>query len=75
VCTVLLFLAGYLGLAASLYPYAVPPTITFAEGAAQAETLKLALWGVTIVLPVVLAYTIYSYAVFRGKVGKTQYYH
>jgi cytochrome d ubiquinol oxidase subunit II len=75
VCTVLLFLAGYLGLAASLYPYAVPPTITFAEGAAQPETLRLALWGVTIVLPVVLAYTIYSYAVFRGKVGKTQYYH
>ena len=75
VCTVLLFLAGYLGLAASLYPHAVPPTLTFAEGAAQPETLKLALWGVTIVLPVVLAYTLYSYAVFRGKVGKNQYYH
>jgi cytochrome d ubiquinol oxidase subunit II len=74
VCTVLLFLAGYLGLAASLYPQAVPPTITFAEAAAQRETLRLALWGVTIVLPLVLAYTIYSYSVFRGKVGKDQYY-
>lgn len=75
VCTVILFLAGYLGLIASLYPYAVPPTITFREAAAQRETLHLALWGVIIVLPVVLGYTIYSYSVFRGKVGKEQYYH
>jgi cytochrome bd ubiquinol oxidase subunit II len=74
-CTVLLFLAGYLGLVASLYPYAVPPTITFHEAAAQRETLRLALWGVAIVLPVVLAYTTYSYSVFRGKVGSEQYYH
>ena len=75
VCTIILFLVGYLGLIASLYPYAVPPTITFHEAAAQQETLRLALWGVLIVLPVVLAYTIYSYSVFRGKVGKEQYYH
>jgi cytochrome d ubiquinol oxidase subunit II len=38
VCTVVLFLAGYLGLAASLYPYAVPPSITFQEAGAQKET-------------------------------------
>jgi cytochrome d ubiquinol oxidase subunit II len=75
VCTVLLFLAGYLGLIASLYPYAVPPTITFKEAAAQRETLRLVLWGAVIVLPVVLGYTIYSYSVFRGKVGKEHYYH
>jgi cytochrome d ubiquinol oxidase subunit II len=75
VFTVVLFLAGYLGLVTSLYPHAVPPTITFREAAAQKETLQLALWGVIIVLPVVLAYTLYSYSVFRGKVGEEQYYH
>ena len=75
VCTVLLFLAGYLGLIASLYPYAVPPTVTFEEAAAQRETLRLALWGAVIVLPVVLGYTIYSYSVFRGKVSEERYYH
>jgi cytochrome d ubiquinol oxidase subunit II len=69
VCSVVLFLAGYLGLAASLYPYAVPPNITFRESAAQTETLRFTLWGAMIVLPVVLAYTAYSYSVFRGKVG------
>jgi len=74
-CSVVLFLAGYLGLVASIYPYAVPPTITFQEAAAQRETLRFTLWGVIIVLPLVLGYTVYSYSVFRGKVGKESYYH
>jgi len=74
-CSVALFLAGYLGLVASIYPYAIPPSITFNEAAAQYETLRFTLWGVVIVLPVVLGYIIYSYSVFRGKVGKERFYH
>ena len=34
-CSVVLFLAGYLGLIASVYPYAIPPGITFQQSAAQ----------------------------------------
>jgi cytochrome d ubiquinol oxidase subunit II len=71
---VVLFFAGYLGLAASLYPYALPPSITFREAVAQHETLRFTLWGAIIVLPLVLAYTVYSYTVFSGKVGKEKYY-
>jgi cytochrome d ubiquinol oxidase subunit II len=74
-CSVVLFLAGYLGLIASIYPYAVPPSITFQEAAAQRDTLRFTLWGVIIVLPLVLGYTVYSYSVFRGKVGKENYYY
>ncbi len=74
-CSVIFFLAGYLGLIASVYPYAIPPTITFQQAAAQHETLRFTLWGTIIVLPVVLTYIIYSYTVFRGKVGKQAYYH
>lgn len=73
--TVVLFLAGYLGLIASIYPYAIPPVMTFRQAAAQEATLRLTLWGVLIVLPVVLSYTIYSYWIFRGKVRKEAYYH
>ncbi len=73
-CTVFLFLAGYLGLAASLYPYAVPPSITFQEAIAQHETLRFTLWGAVIVMPLVLGYTIYSYSVFRGKAGREGYH-
>jgi len=74
VSSVIFFFAGYLGLIASIYPYAVPPSITFQEAAAQQETLRFTLWGVIIVLPLVLGYTVYSYTVFSGKVGKERYY-
>jgi len=74
-CSVLLFLAGYLGLIASLYPYVLPPSVTFQEAVAQHETLYFTLWGVMIVFPLVLGYTIYSYSVFRGKVGKEEYHY
>ena len=73
--SVIFFFAGYLGLIASIYPYAIPPSITFQEAAAQEETLRFTLWGVIIVLPFVLGYTIYNYVVFRGKVRKEGYYH
>ncbi len=75
VSSVIFFFAGYLGLFSSMYPYAVPPSITFHDAAAQRETLRITLWGAAIILPVVLGYTIYSYSVFRGKVGKEGYYH
>ena len=74
-CAVGLFLSGYLGLATSFYPYAIPPTLTLWEAASQTETLSFMLWGALIVLPVVVGYLIYSYAVFRGKVGSGLYAH
>jgi cytochrome bd ubiquinol oxidase subunit II len=69
-----LFLSGYLGLVTSLYPYAIPPVVTLAQAAAQPETLRITLWGAIIVLPFVVGYAIYSYAVFRGKVDADLYY-
>jgi cytochrome d ubiquinol oxidase subunit II len=75
VWSVSLFLSGYFGLATSLYPYAIPPTVTLWEAASQRESLSFTLWGAVIVLPVVLAYLVYSYAVFRGKVGEEGYGH
>ncbi len=71
---VVLFLSGYLGLAASLYPYAIPPSVTLWDAAARPETLRFTLWGACIVLPVVLACTAYSYWVFRGKAGEKEGY-
>jgi cytochrome d ubiquinol oxidase subunit II len=74
ISSVVFFFAGYLGLIASIYPYVVPPSITFQDAAAQHETLSFTLWGVVIVLPLALGYTVYSYMVFRGKVGTKLYY-
>jgi cytochrome d ubiquinol oxidase subunit II len=73
-CSILLFLSGYLGLITSLYPYVIPPVVTIQDAAAQLETMRFTLWGAGIVLPFVLGYLIYSYWVFRGKVGQETYY-
>ena len=74
ICSINLFLSGYFGLATSMYPYAIPPTLTLYEAAAQPETLLFTLWGAVIVLPIVMAYIVYSYTVFRGKVSHEGYY-
>lgn len=74
VCSILLFLSGYFGLATSLYPYAIPPTVTIQEAASQMETMRFVLWGAVIVLPFVLGYLFYSYWIFRGKVSEEKYY-
>ena len=75
IASVVFFFAGYLGLFASLYPHALPPDITFYDAAAEQATLRLTFWGAVVILPVVLAYTVYSYWIFRGKVGEERYYH
>ncbi len=75
IASVLFFFSGYLGLFSSLYPDAVPPTVTFYDAAAQYETMRFTLWGAAVTLPIVLAYTIYSYSVFRGKIGERSSYH
>jgi len=72
---VILFLSGYFGLMTSLYPYVIPPAITVWDAAAQQETLRFILWGAIIVLPFVCGYAIYSYSVFRGKVGSGETYY
>ena len=68
VCAVLLFLLGYLGLLISLFPYLVPWSLTLYEAAAAPNAQALLLAGAVILLPTILAYTVYVYWVFRGKV-------
>lgn len=63
-----LFLSGYSGLLTSLYPFAIPPSVTIYQAAAQPESLSFMLLGVGVVLPLVVAYSFYSHWVFRGKV-------
>jgi cytochrome d ubiquinol oxidase subunit II len=72
---VALFLLSFLGLGISLWPYAVPRTLTIWDAAAQPETQLFILIGVLILLPLILAYTGYSYWVFRGKLRGNEGYH
>jgi cytochrome d ubiquinol oxidase subunit II len=75
VCALLLFVLSFVGLAISLYPYLVPPEITIYEAAGPPESLSFLLAGAVVLLPIILAYTAYSYWVFRGKVRAGEGYH
>lgn len=74
-CSVALFLIGYIGLAVSLWPYIVPFAMTPAEAAAADNALSLMLWGAGPLLPLILGYTAYVYWVFRAKVAEDGAYH
>ena len=70
-----LFAMCYLGLAISLYPYVVPPTITLWDAAAATQSQGFLLIGTLFLLPVIFMYTGWSYWVFRGKVTSEMGYH
>ena len=70
-----LFVMSYLGIAISLYPMIVPYHFTLWEAASLRRTQAFLLVGTSVLLPVILMYTGWSYWVFRGKVRADIGYH
>ena len=70
-----LFILSYIGLCVSFFPYIVPSSITLWEAAAPDNSLSFLLVGAVVLIPLILIYTVYSYWVFRGKVGAVTAYH
>lgn len=70
-----LFGAAFAGLAGSLFPYLIPPRISYREAANPDISLAFLLVGAAILLPVILGYTAYGYWIFRGKVRAGEGYH
>ncbi len=73
--TIGIFLLCFTGLGIGISPYIVPRAVTIAEAAAPDKSLMFMLVGALILLPMILAYTAYSYWVFRGKVDPNAGYH
>lgn len=73
--TIAIFVLSYAGLGVSFYPHLVPPGLTIAEAAAPDSSLRFILVGAAVLIPMILAYTAYSYWVFRGKVRHGDGYH
>ncbi len=73
VLLILVFVLGFLGLAYSIYPYVVIDQLTIWQAASSPAALKAILVGVCISVPMITAYTVFSYRVFRGKTGKLRY--
>ncbi|MCU0826559.1 MAG: cytochrome d ubiquinol oxidase subunit II [Tabrizicola sp.] len=73
VATIALFALGFAGMAYSFYPFIVPEALTIYEAASAPEALSIILVGTMIVLPTIIAYSVLSYWIFRGKATKLSY--
>lgn len=71
-CTSGIFTLGFAGLVVSLFPYLLPNQLTIWEAAAPDTSLKFLLVGIVIFIPLILAYTLWGYRVFAGKVEDYQ---
>lgn len=71
---VIIFILTFVGLAVSYFPYIVPNQLTIWQSVAYADSLNFLFYGAAIVIPTILAYTIFSYRVFWGKVEALKYY-
>jgi cytochrome d ubiquinol oxidase subunit II len=68
-----LFSLAFAGLAYSFYPYVVPEALTLVEAAAAPESLLIILAGVIVVMPIIVATTVFAYRVFGGKATSLSY--
>jgi cytochrome bd ubiquinol oxidase subunit II len=71
--TVGVFLLAFYGLAYSLFPWLVIDQITIWQAASAPEAMGVILLGAAVVLPMIVAYTVFSYRVFWGKSTALKY--
>lgn len=71
--TIGIFILSFSGLAYSTFPYLVLGKITIWESASSKESLFLIFWGVLVVVPTIIAYTILSYKIFFGEAKHLEY--
>ncbi|HTU67815.1 MAG TPA: cytochrome d ubiquinol oxidase subunit II [Steroidobacteraceae bacterium] len=74
VLTLAVFGVSFVGLGISFYPYLIPNSVTLQAAAAPESSQVFMLIGASVLVPVILAYTAWSYWVFRGKVAHDGYH-
>ena len=73
VWTLLLFLLSFIGLGLVIFPYIIPAQITIYQAAASPSSLVFMIVFIGFLIPIMLAYNIYNYIVFKGKVITEEY--
>jgi cytochrome d ubiquinol oxidase subunit II len=68
----LFFLAAFLSLASMFWPHMIPYSITVAGAAAPDASLRFLFYGAIVVLPIIIAYTVGVYWIFRGKIVRAR---
>ncbi len=74
-CVIAWFALCFAGLGISFWPLMVPPDVTIWQASAPPASQRFLLAGAVFLVPAILAYTVYSYWVFRGKLNADTHYH
>ncbi|WP_332812342.1 cytochrome d ubiquinol oxidase subunit II [Sphingomonas sp.] len=69
-----LFALSFVGLGISIWPDVIPGRVSIWQAAAPYQSQLFLLIGAAALIPLILAYTAWSYWVFRGKVGEQGYH-
>jgi cytochrome d ubiquinol oxidase subunit II len=70
-----IFLLAFFGLVISTIPYLVPPSLTIWQAASHPSSQVFYLIGASILMPMILAYTVLVFWLFRGKLKPGEGYH
>ncbi|CAM2840187.1 cytochrome d ubiquinol oxidase subunit II [Vibrio mytili] len=71
----IIVILGFAGLGVSIWPNIIPPNISIWDAAAPEISQRFMLFGAVLIIPIILAYTFWSYYVFSGKVKEDEAYH
>jgi cytochrome d ubiquinol oxidase subunit II len=75
ILTILLFLLAFAGLGISIWPYAIPASVTIWQAASSTPTLIFLGVGTLIFLPIMIGHLGYAHWLFRGKTASNLYGH
>ncbi|MGE5791125.1 MAG: cytochrome d ubiquinol oxidase subunit II [Bacteroidota bacterium] len=73
VLAVWVFVFAFAGLAYSMFPYLIFDRMTIWQAAAARDSLWIVFVGTCLVLPMIVAYTVFAYRVFWGKTRELTY--
>ncbi len=74
-CALGWFIVSFGGLGYSIFPQIVPPAISIWQAAAPTPSMQFLLPGVVVMIPIIVAYNIFAYLVFRGKIEHGAHLH
>jgi cytochrome d ubiquinol oxidase subunit II len=74
-CALGWFVVSFGGLGYSIFPEIVPPSLNIWQAASPVPSEQFLLPGVVVLIPIILAYNIFAYYVFRGKIEPGAHYH
>ena len=74
-CALGFFAVSFGGLGYSIFPLIVPPSLNIWQAASPPASQQFLLVGLVVLMPIILAYNVFAYYIFRGKIEPGAHYH